>query len=328
MKKLSYSSLNYADVLQELCQALDGTLEGNICYPDPAVAEGIFWYQPLAEGVQVIVGNALIKRDWFTHRKASAEEMYVLHFDKISVPQPIQLTYDNQQITGEANDCAMAYLTSTVFDWTYTGSAGTKVMAVDILLPRSVVAGYLKEENIDELLSRYLELRSAHFLQEKMDPVAEGYVQQVMEASPGHPMWKMMVQNRVLQLTEHFFTRLTERMISFKADKKIRKDDIEKIRESEKWLIADFTVPAPTIPQLASKTAMSPTRFKSLFKTIYGSGVYEYFQKRRMARAAEMLSSGKYSVTEVGLELGYANLSNFSAAFRKEYHKNPSDFLA
>jgi AraC-like DNA-binding protein len=328
LKKFTFSSLDYEQVLQELQQAYGGTISGNFCYPDPAISEGIYWYLKLADGIQVIFGNNTIHADWFMHRQAAAEEMYVLHFDKLSVPRKIELKYDDEHITGESDEYAVAYLTSTLFDWHYTGTAGMKVTAVDILLPRTAVAAYLKEENMDEVLARYLDLRARHFLQEKMDAIAEEYVQRILDTPADHPMWKMMVQNRVMQLIEHFFTRLNERMATFKADKKIRKEDIDKIRESERWLISDFTVPAPTIPQLASKTAMSPTKFKSLFKTVYGSGVYEYFQKRRMARAAEMLSSGNYSVTDVGLELGYANLSNFTTAFRKEYHKNPSDFLS
>ena len=41
----------------------------------------------------------------------------------------------------------------------------------------------------------------------------------------------------------------------------------------------------------------------------------QYLRKLRMQRAAELLESGKYNVTEAALEVGYSSLSHFSQAF-------------
>lgn len=41
----------------------------------------------------------------------------------------------------------------------------------------------------------------------------------------------------------------------------------------------------------------------------------QYLRKLRMERAAELLRSGKYNVTEAALEVGYSSLSHFSQAF-------------
>ena len=47
-----------------------------------------------------------------------------------------------------------------------------------------------------------------------------------------------------------------------------------------------------------------------------------------MSHAREMLLSGDFTVKEVGLEIGYTNLSNFAAAFRKEFNLLPSEIRA
>lgn len=72
---------------------------------------------------------------------------------------------------------------------------------------------------------------------------------------------------------------------------------------------------------------MSESKLKKLFKVSFGMGLYEYFQKNRMHRAKEHILSGKYSITEVGMRLGYQNISNFSAAFRKEFQCLPSEVV-
>ncbi len=50
---------------------------------------------------------------------------------------------------------------------------------------------------------------------------------------------------------------------------------------------------------------------------MYGFPIYEYYQKARMQAAQDKLLTRKFSVKEVAMELGYANLSNFTIAFKK-----------
>jgi len=40
-----------------------------------------------------------------------------------------------------------------------------------------------------------------------------------------------------------------------------------------------------------------------------------------------MLQSGKYSVKEVGHDIGFSNLSNFAKAFKKEFGILPNEML-
>jgi AraC-like DNA-binding protein len=39
-----------------------------------------------------------------------------------------------------------------------------------------------------------------------------------------------------------------------------------------------------------------------------------------------MLQSGKYSVKQAGHNIGYANMSNFAKAFKKEFGALPKEF--
>jgi AraC-like DNA-binding protein len=47
-----------------------------------------------------------------------------------------------------------------------------------------------------------------------------------------------------------------------------------------------------------------------------------------MQMARDLLLSGDFSVKEVGIQVGYSNLSNFAAAFKKEFHLLPSEIRA
>ena len=64
---------------------------------------------------------------------------------------------------------------------------------------------------------------------------------------------------------------------------------------------------------------MSSTKLKKRFKEVYGMKLYEFYNYNRLQKARTMLESGEASVKEAALRIGFANLSNFSKAFKKEF---------
>jgi AraC-like DNA-binding protein len=60
---------------------------------------------------------------------------------------------------------------------------------------------------------------------------------------------------------------------------------------------------------------------------MYGTTVFEYYQRIRMQRARILLLSRRYSIKQIGRQLGYSNLSNFAIAFRKEFDQLPHELI-
>jgi AraC-like DNA-binding protein len=129
-------------------------------------------------------------------------------------------------------------------------------------------------------------------------------------------------------LIERFFSRLYERSRSVLTSPKISRYDIHQLMHVEALLTENILTRPPTIDQLAQEAAMSSAKLKKLFKEVYGTSIYAYYQKQRLSVARDMLLSGDYSVKEVGLQIGYSNLSNFAAAFKKEFNLLPSEIRA
>ena len=89
----------------------------------------------------------------------------------------------------------------------------------------------------------------------------------------------------------------------------------------------DNSSPPPTFISLAKIALMSSTSLKTKFKKMYGTTVFEYFQSVRMQRARILLLTHKYSVKQIGHQLGYSNLSNFTIAFKKEFNQLPHELI-
>jgi len=98
--------------------------------------------------------------------------------------------------------------------------------------------------------------------------------------------------------------------------------DIQTIYTVKEEILKHLETP-PVINNLAVYSGMSPTKLKRLFKQIFGSSIFSYYQDFRMQEAAILLKSRKLSVSEVGYRLGFTNLSHFSRVFKDHLGVNP-----
>jgi AraC-like DNA-binding protein len=85
---------------------------------------------------------------------------------------------------------------------------------------------------------------------------------------------------------------------------------------------------APDIAALAKEAGMSEPKMRKLFKQTFGKGVFEYYQAGRMQRAAQLLREKRLTVSEVGYQLGFSNLSHFSRVFEQHMGLKPKKYSA
>jgi AraC family transcriptional regulator len=77
---------------------------------------------------------------------------------------------------------------------------------------------------------------------------------------------------------------------------------------------------------LARLVRLSAFHFCRAFKQSFGVPPHRYHTNRRIEQAKVMLAARKYSVTEVGLTLGFSETSSFTAVFRKITGQTPSRY--
>ena len=81
-----------------------------------------------------------------------------------------------------------------------------------------------------------------------------------------------------------------------------------------------------TIEELASISCTERNYFIKLFKKNMFVTPYQYIKNYRMTKAVSLLERG-YPVSDVGIRIGYSDVSAFSHAFKKEYGIYPSEFI-
>jgi AraC-like DNA-binding protein len=78
-----------------------------------------------------------------------------------------------------------------------------------------------------------------------------------------------------------------------------------------------------TIDRLAALVNMSPFHFARCFKQTAGMTPHQFVTRERILRAREMLVSGKQSIGEIAMALGFASQSHFADVYRRITGSSP-----
>jgi AraC-like DNA-binding protein len=261
-------------------------------------------------------------------RNHTDKEFYILRFDEIAISDTLMVKIDNDYIWEGKQNRASVLLTSSLYDFAYLANKGTSQKSINILITRQWLEQYLDIKTLDKVLQKYLQLKTGTYNFAPFDVEYRSLFAAVMESEDA-AMKNSILENRIMMMVEKFLTQLYQKLNqNGESDNiKISHDEVKRLMEVESYLIKDFSTPPPPISYLSRVAAMSATTLKNKFKKLYGNNLYEYFQKSRMHRAKVLLMSKKYSIKEIGMQLGYANLSNFATAFKKEFNRLPSQLV-
>ena len=127
-------------------------------------------------------------------------------------------------------------------------------------------------------------------------------------SKPAQALW---YQSKALELMSHFLFAPKDPELFCMRQKRVARDRVERTRE----LLARDLAQPPTLEMLGREVGCSPFYLSRSFSREVGLTIPQYLRKLRMERAAELLRSGRYNVTEAATEVGYSSLSHFSKAF-------------
>jgi AraC-like DNA-binding protein len=136
-------------------------------------------------------------------------------------------------------------------------------------------------------------------------------------------------------LSNIYFKAKTEELIYYLFAALLRRDttsiaalntnDIQTVYGIRDSMLAQLTIP-PDLDKLAAKANFSKSKLKRLFKQIFGVSIFRYYQSFRMQEAARLLKQHQFSVSEVGYQMGFSNLSHFTRIFEAYVGVKPKKF--
>lgn len=128
---------------------------------------------------------------------------------------------------------------------------------------------------------------------------------------------------KTMELLFYLFQSLSKREQS--VHQKLSSKDIKAIYSVRDKIISSLDKPS-AIATLKQIAGMNELKMRQLFTQVFGMGIYDYYQHSRMKEAARLLRDEQLSVSEVGYQMGFENLSHFSRVFEKHIGKKPKKY--
>jgi len=139
-----------------------------------------------------------------------------------------------------------------------------------------------------------------------------------------HKDSNLKLSTKALQLLEYFFERLSIRESETDGGESIHPEDMLQLMKSKAYIENNLNGTV-SVEGLAQVCGMSISKFKRLFRQVFGTTPYKYFLESKMQLSMELIQSDKYSISEVGYIVGYSNLSQFSKAFKNQFGLLPKE---
>lgn len=127
-------------------------------------------------------------------------------------------------------------------------------------------------------------------------------------------------------MLSHLFSALDIQANSNRSALK-HQSDIEAVFRVREQLLNMEEMNYPTVDVLAKQAGMSASKLKTLFHSVFGMPVFEFYQYHRLEYARNLIEGRKLTIGEVGLKIGYNNLSKFSQAYKRQYGYLPHQTL-
>ena len=330
MVRYTYPLKDYRSWLKGLGRYLNTPVVEKKLQLPPHLADGYLYASAINPDISYVIFHFKLHDDLVLLRKKSPDYGLSLAFSQVEVGDFFKVSEPNDSIVDKSPRRSNIFLSSTNYDLELTYSRNSTLKIVGILFSPEFVQKCLKKDILlDLMLYTGQRLNNVNKV-----PITFEYRQlldDIFSMDTQSPLSNLVLQNRILMLTEKFLSTFLEKGISGRniTGKKVREKekDIRALKQVEDILTNNNLEKFPSIEVLSKTAMMSSTKLKTKFKTVYGMKLYEFYNRNRLEKAKEMLQSGLYSVKEVGHEIGFSNLSNFAKAFKKEFGILPKELL-
>src|SRR5437762_3657525 len=124
-------------------------------------------------------------------------------------------------------------------------------------------------------------------------------------SKPAQILW---YQSKALELMAHFLFEPKDPEFFCMRQKRVARERVERAKE----LLSRNLANPVTLEVLGQEVGCSPFYLSRICSREVGLTIPQYLRNLRMERAAELLRTGRYNVTEAATEVGYSSLSHFS----------------
>ncbi len=301
---------------QRMAQLLaSGRPGATATYPLPAaLGQGRVTLVAAEPGLLIALRHLWLHHELVLHRDGARPEA-----DRLLLSFQLR----NLAVEGTAWQLAAVLLTSEDVGFTTRLPAQTALFTVSLAIQRSLLATWFTPAT--DWLAALLVARTPAAYDTLGTPDLLRVLLELAQDRPAQPWDGFFYQLKVQELVYYLFQELSRRATT--PGYALRPAEVAALFRVRDQVVASLAAP-PSLPQLARFSGLNEAKLSGLFRQIFGSSIYQYYQQyyqaARMGEAKQRLA--RFSVSEVGYQLGFANLSHFTRLFAKHHGLNPKQY--
>jgi AraC-like DNA-binding protein len=326
---LSNSPQQMVDSLIQIPIVKDRPID-QLIYTDNQFCKGVMHYRELEDGLWILAVNINIRENIIAkalYDKAKVSDYYFLTYSVFEYEFPI-----GNALTDKAtllSKCWTFYkhesLVSTYF---YKGTTGK---FCNLVFNKKWAEKNLSSQILDkgEELQNFLNNETGFLTW--LDVVSNIEVTsteiwRILENNGKDSFDAINLRNEVnIMIVSFFKTTLEDSRIQ--EYKSLNNIDYSNVAKAEKIILHNLTHPFIGVENIALNVNMSPTKLKTIFKSVFGSSMLQYHKEKNMQLAIQLIQNSGLPIKNIAMTTGYESASKFTAAFKKRFDILPSDVV-
>jgi AraC-like DNA-binding protein len=316
--KISVTDKHGSGIMSQFARAIGATIQGRFYHIPESKGGGYLTGFSWENGMRMMVRNYYLHEEILlerTNELAEGQDDIVFLLSDIF---PYSAQQENQLLPEQASVFICAHAISSVL----TMPPNTFFRSVTIAVTRQYLLQSFGHITHPVVIS-ILEAKDNFAYETSISPEMLKTASEILHLPVQESMESHYCRLKCEELLCYIFNLLMQREAVPTSSMHI--EDIKAIYAIRSRLQSHLDKP-PEIASLAIEAGMSEPKMRKLFKQTFGKGVFEYYQSMRMQEAARLLKEKRLTVSEVGYQLGFSNLSHFSRVFEQHNGMKPKKY--
>lgn len=292
-------------------------VRGKVSVP-PAYGHGYMQGFNFNEHIRMMVRNYELNEDFAVKRTGSDQSSNMLIFNFRHIIGDAGPTGTLHTIERPSALITTQGMNAEVFVPKFSRQRSVIIM-IDALYLRQLIGDDVDNPLLKNILNNKQPLLFEHLLFASLQKVADEIVHAHVPETFHNLYYRIKAEELICQLLIELVKREQAPVYP------LNNADIKMLYKVKERLLKHLDRPT-AIEELASHAGMSESKLKRLFKQVFGKSIFNYYQSFRMQEAARLLREERRSVSEVGYQLGFSNLSHFTKAFEAHIGAKPKKY--
>ncbi|MCC9070293.1 AraC family transcriptional regulator [Flavobacterium sp. F-65] len=309
---------------QKFVNELDAKIVDNVMSLPPETASGSSYFLEILPDVSVDIIDLVLNRPIHFMRMPYEDDFWIVYYD-LSESFSKHIVDDVSHKIGYKSKLNFAIVDNKIAS-SYLATVGERFYSLRLLIRKSYMKTFFNDSEFEKDFEEIFDdERKKMFFYGHIDSRSKVILHGLKQQNIDNPSYEFLLKGSVFTLLGYLIERLKAKMPNTGTH---FEKDIDAVMLSQQYLLSNLASPFPGIEFLANIAHMSPTKYRSLYNTIFGMSPALFFKNEKLILAKELLESGDFKlISDVAYELGYNKTTYFSSIFRDYFGVLPHTVL-